>query len=74
MLGEIDVVTKSLQNKADTISKCRTDLSVLMASVEKDRTNPKATRFDCTMSFGHISSLSLFEEGAVKSRKRKSMS
>ncbi len=47
MLSTIDVVTKSLQSKYHTLSKCRDDLDVLMEAVNEGKHGPSSGPYQC---------------------------
>ncbi len=72
MLSTIDVVTKSLQSKYDTLSECRDDLDILMKVVNERKHDPSSGLYQCRLGQKYISRTAYivqyphFEAGVVK--------
>ena len=66
MLGEINVVTKSLQTRGLKINECRDDIATLIQAVSSDKNNPGTALYNCNMYFNHVSEFSAFEAGVAK--------
>ena len=55
ILSEIDMVTKSIQNKYYTLAKCREDIDILSSTVEEERNNPDSSLYQCLLGTKYIS-------------------
>ena len=52
---EIDVVTKSIQNRNYTLAKCREDIDIPISIVEEERNYPEFSLYECLLGTKYIS-------------------
>ena len=55
MLSEIDVVTKSIQNKDYTLAKCQEDIDILISTIEEEWNSPDSSLYQCFLGMKYIS-------------------